>query len=67
MVLPEVRREVRRRRVVDLDEGREIDMYKCISCKKVIEEINEKVRCPFCGFRIYAKVRPDTVRRVVAR
>lgn len=42
-------------------------MYKCISCKKVIEALDDKVRCPFCGFRIYSKMRPETPRRVVAR
>jgi DNA-directed RNA polymerase subunit RPC12/RpoP len=42
-------------------------MYKCIQCKKEVEKLEDKVRCPFCGFRIYAKVRPDVVRRVVAR
>lgn len=45
----------------------ENEMYKCISCKKGIDKLEGKVRCPYCGFRIYAKVRPDTVRRVVAR
>ncbi len=42
-------------------------MYKCVGCKKVIEDSDDKVRCPFCGFRIYAKIRPDTTRRVLAR
>lgn len=42
-------------------------MYKCVSCKKVIETLDDKVRCPYCGFRIYAKMRPETARRVAAR
>ena len=42
-------------------------MYKCISCKKAIDKDDGKVRCPYCGFRIYSKIRPDVMRRVVAR
>jgi len=67
MVLQQVRDEVRRRRLDGVDERGEVDMYKCISCKKIIEKIDDKVRCPYCGFRIYAKLRPEIVRRVSAR
>ncbi len=42
-------------------------MYKCIRCKKVIDEYDNKIRCPYCGFRIYSKIRPEIVRRVVAK
>lgn len=42
-------------------------MYKCISCKRVLEKDDGKIRCPYCGFRIYAKLRPTVVRRVLAR
>ena len=50
-----------------VDQRERVSMYKCISCKKVIEKIDDKVRCPYCGFRIYAKLRPEVVRRVSAR
>lgn len=42
-------------------------MYKCIKCKKIITKIEERVRCPFCGYRIFIKVRPEVVKRVLAR
>jgi len=42
-------------------------MYKCISCKKPIAKIEDKLRCPYCGTRIFAKQRPETLKRVVAR
>ena len=42
-------------------------MYKCIKCKSAIPKIEGSVRCPFCGARILAKVRPDVVKRVQAR
>jgi DNA-directed RNA polymerase subunit RPC12/RpoP len=42
-------------------------MYKCILCKKVIEKLGDKVRCPYCGGRILIKIRPKVVKEVVAR
>lgn len=42
-------------------------MYKCIQCKKEVAKLEDKIRCPFCGFRIYSKARPEIVRRVLAR
>jgi DNA-directed RNA polymerase subunit P len=41
-------------------------MYKCMKCGKELE-LEEKVRCPFCGFRIVVKTRPEIVKRVLAR
>ncbi len=41
--------------------------YKCLKCRKVIEKIEDKVRCPFCGYRIFVKERPRTIKRVRAR
>ncbi len=41
-------------------------MYKCINCKKVIPKIEERVRCPYCGYRIFSKIRPEVVKRVKA-
>ncbi|MBI2583979.1 MAG: DNA-directed RNA polymerase subunit P [Candidatus Aenigmarchaeota archaeon] len=40
-------------------------MYRCFSCKKEVE-IEDKVRCSYCGFRILVKARPEVVRRVKA-
>lgn len=42
-------------------------MYKCIKCKKIITKVDEKIRCPYCGFRIFVKLRPKVVKRVQAR
>lgn len=42
-------------------------MYKCLNCRKEIDETNDKVRCPYCGFRVYSKSRPEVVKRVQAR
>lgn len=42
-------------------------MYKCVKCKKIVTKIDEKIRCPYCGFRIFVKLRPKTVKRVHAR
>lgn len=40
--------------------------YVCLKCRKE-SEIDDKVRCPFCGFRIVAKKRIAFRKRVVAR
>jgi DNA-directed RNA polymerase subunit RPC12/RpoP len=37
-----------------------------MKCGKELE-LEEKVRCPFCGFRIVVKSRPEVVKRVLAR
>jgi DNA-directed RNA polymerase subunit P len=42
-------------------------MYKCVKCKKIVTRAEDKIRCPFCGYRIYVKMRPDVVKRVHAR
>ncbi|MBU3896502.1 MAG: DNA-directed RNA polymerase subunit P [Nanoarchaeota archaeon] len=44
-------------------------MYKCLNCGKEVslEQANEKIRCPFCGYRIIMKTRPKKVVRVLAR
>lgn len=41
-------------------------MYKCINCKKVAK-LEDKIRCPYCGYRIFVKVRPEVIKRVRAR
>lgn len=42
--------------------------YVCMNlkCKKEFE-IEDRVRCPFCGYRIAAKTRPPSRKRVKAR
>jgi len=44
-------------------------MYKCLKCEKEIDldQVKEKIRCPFCGYRIVMKVRPKTTSKVLAR
>jgi len=42
-------------------------MYKCVKCKKVIPEIEGTIRCPYCGARVLAKMRPEMTKRVQAR
>ena len=44
-------------------------MYKCLKCEKEIdlEQVKDKIRCPFCGYRIIFKKRPNTVTNVLAR
>lgn len=43
-------------------------MYKCLSCSKEIEleQVKEKIRCPYCGYRIITKLRPKTIVKVRA-
>ncbi|HLD85750.1 MAG TPA: DNA-directed RNA polymerase subunit P [archaeon] len=43
-----------------------MENYVCIKCRKRFE-LEEKARCPFCGFRIVAKTRPPFRKRIVAR
>lgn len=40
--------------------------YKCVKCRKEFSG-EDRIRCPFCGFRIAVKVRPVFRKRVVAR
>jgi DNA-directed RNA polymerase subunit P len=43
-------------------------MYKCIKCKKIVSEfIENRIMCPYCGYRILVKVRPESIKRVQAR
>ncbi|HLC76730.1 MAG TPA: DNA-directed RNA polymerase subunit P [archaeon] len=41
-------------------------MYVCLKCRKEFQ-MEERVRCPFCGFRIIAKTRQPFRKRVIAR
>ncbi|MBU2520384.1 MAG: DNA-directed RNA polymerase subunit P [Nanoarchaeota archaeon] len=45
-------------------------MYKCQSCTKDVKiefSTNQKIQCPFCGFRIIRKTRPPIIKKVLAR
>ncbi len=42
-------------------------MYRCVKCKKMITKVGDKIRCPYCGFRIFIKLRPKVVKKVQAR
>ncbi len=42
-------------------------MYKCTSCKKITTKLEDKVRCAYCGARVMLKMRPEVVKRVLAR
>lgn len=43
--------------------------FKCLNCQKSIkdEQIKEKIRCPFCGYRVLLKQRPKTRIKVKAK
>lgn len=38
--------------------------FKCISCGKVTEKLEGRIRCPYCGYRIFMKEKPKVVRKV---
>lgn len=40
--------------------------YVCLKCRKEFD-LEDRVRCPYCGFRIIVKSRPRFRKRVVAR
>ncbi|MBS3055164.1 MAG: DNA-directed RNA polymerase subunit P [Candidatus Aenigmarchaeota archaeon] len=42
-------------------------MYKCVKCKKIVQKLDEKTRCPYCGYRIFVKLRAETSNKVLAR
>jgi DNA-directed RNA polymerase subunit P len=43
-------------------------MYKCLKCEKEIEmkQVKDKIRCPYCGYRIVIKQSPKTIVKVKA-
>lgn len=41
--------------------------FKCLKCRKVIEDSEDRVRCPFCGYRIFSKMRPEVVKKIQAK
>lgn len=40
--------------------------YRCVKCRQV-SRVEDRIRCPYCGFRILAKSRPVFRKRVKAR
>jgi len=45
-----------------------IKMYKCLNCGKTIEmkQVKDKIRCPYCGYRVIIKETPKTIKKVKA-
>ncbi len=43
--------------------------YRCLKCGRVVnvDLRYERVRCPYCGYKILVKVRPPVVKHVKAR
>jgi DNA-directed RNA polymerase subunit P len=43
-------------------------MYKCLNCGKDIElkQVKDKIRCPYCGYRVIIKKVPKTLKKVKA-
>jgi DNA-directed RNA polymerase subunit P len=43
-------------------------MYRCVKCGKDIEinQVKEKIRCPYCGYKIIIKETPKTIIKVKA-
>jgi len=43
-------------------------MYKCLNCGKEIDlkQVKDKIRCPYCGYRILIKENPKNVVKVKA-
>jgi DNA-directed RNA polymerase subunit P len=43
-------------------------MYKCLNCQKEVEaeKVKDKIRCPFCGYRILVKEPAKTIKKVKA-
>ncbi|MBI5060703.1 MAG: DNA-directed RNA polymerase subunit P [Candidatus Aenigmarchaeota archaeon] len=41
-------------------------MYRCLKCRKTFE-LEDRIRCPYCGYRIIVKARPPVLKRVVAK
>jgi len=42
-------------------------MYKCAKCRKEVKlEKNDPVRCPYCGYKIFFKIREKVLKKVKA-
>ncbi|MBI2543174.1 MAG: DNA-directed RNA polymerase subunit P [Candidatus Aenigmarchaeota archaeon] len=42
-------------------------MYRCTNCKKTVAKLEDRIRCPYCGQRVFVKLRAPVVKRVLAR
>ena len=45
-------------------------MYKCVDCGKEIKidlRTAKKIICPYCGYRIIRKPRPETIKKVMVK
>ncbi|MFH0836653.1 MAG: DNA-directed RNA polymerase subunit P [Candidatus Aenigmatarchaeota archaeon] len=40
--------------------------YRCLKCKKLFS-FEDRIRCPFCGFRVLVKARVPIIKKVKAR
>lgn len=40
--------------------------HRCLKCKKMFN-MEERIRCPYCGFRVLVKSRVPIVKKVKAR
>jgi DNA-directed RNA polymerase subunit RPC12/RpoP len=46
------------------------NMYRCLNCGKDVDvniEKAKKIICPYCGYKIIQKKRPNVAKRVIAR
>jgi DNA-directed RNA polymerase subunit P len=43
-------------------------MYKCLNCGKEVEpeRVKDKIRCPYCGYRILVKQATKVAKKVQA-
>lgn len=41
-------------------------MYICQKCKRRIEEQESSLTCPYCGYKIFRKERPQIAKKVKA-
>ncbi len=43
--------------------------YICLNCNKKMaqDDIKDRIRCPYCGYRIISKARPSAVVKVPAK
>lgn len=45
-------------------------MYKCLNCGREVDidlKTVKKIICPYCGYRILTKTRPNIPKKVMAR
>jgi DNA-directed RNA polymerase subunit RPC12/RpoP len=47
-------------------EGEKMPAYVCVKCRKEFD-MEDRIRCAFCGYRIIAKARAPFKKRVLSR